>query len=133
MISKIYDHAFTWFQGFCLFLFLVFSLPSLAATKTWVSTAGGSWLTAANWSPSGVPASGDDIIIPALTNSTRSITGMPAITLNSLVFTGTGTAWLIGGASGNVVTISTTWTIPANFTLTIGDTGGRLVWTLAST
>jgi hypothetical protein len=104
-----------------------------AATKTWNNTAGGSWATGGNWSPAGVPAANDDIIIPAFSGSTTAITNVPNITLNSLTFTGTGFSWLQASASGNVVTLTTSWTVPANTTITIGATGARLVWTLANT
>ena len=33
------------------------------ATKTWAGGATGNWNVASNWSPSGVPATGDDVII----------------------------------------------------------------------
>lgn len=42
-------------------LFLFVSDSALAVTKT--STGSGNWNTAGTWSPSGVPASGDDVII----------------------------------------------------------------------
>ncbi len=38
---------------------------SMAATKTWNNAAGGSWHTATNWMPSGVPGVTDDVILPA--------------------------------------------------------------------
>src|SRR6185295_2391442 len=34
-----------------------------AVLKTWSNAAGGNWNTAGNWTPSGVPASGDDVSI----------------------------------------------------------------------
>src|SRR6266436_85616 len=40
------------------------AVTASAAVKTWVPTAGGLWTTAANWSPSGAPAEGDDVTIP---------------------------------------------------------------------
>ena len=39
-------------------------LPGGAADRTWVGGTDDSWATAANWSPEGVPAAGDDVIIP---------------------------------------------------------------------
>jgi hypothetical protein len=32
----------------------------LTASYTWTNTAGGSWSTASNWSPNGVPGANDD-------------------------------------------------------------------------
>ena len=37
--------------------------PAYAATKTWNQTAGGAWTTPAFWTPNGIPAAGDDVII----------------------------------------------------------------------
>ncbi len=45
-------------------LLLLSSLPCLGVTKTWDGT-NGNWNDANKWSPAGLPASGDDVIIPA--------------------------------------------------------------------
>ena len=45
-------------------LFFIFSFLH-AETKTWNQTSGGVWDTGTNWTPAGVPATGDDVIIPA--------------------------------------------------------------------
>ena len=63
-------------------LVIALSVPVIAATKSWVPTAGGIWTTAGNWSPSGAPATGDDVTIPA--DQSANITAMPTIALNSL-------------------------------------------------
>lgn len=48
----------------CLFILSINVV--YAVNKTYVGpTTGGNWLTASNWSPAGVPANGDDVIIPA--------------------------------------------------------------------
>lgn len=45
-------------------IFILLSATVFAQTKTWVGPAlGGNWNTAGNWSPSGVPASTDNVII----------------------------------------------------------------------
>ena len=36
---------------------------TILSTVTWVGTNGGNWDTAANWSPAGVPTSGDSVVI----------------------------------------------------------------------
>ena len=46
---------------FIFVMFFCYSTNSFAATKT--SVANGNWSSAATWSPSGVPASGDDVVI----------------------------------------------------------------------
>jgi autotransporter-associated beta strand protein len=50
--------------AFILFGFIGIT-PSFAATKTWTGAgADANWSTAANWSPSGAPGAGDDLIFP---------------------------------------------------------------------
>ena len=110
-------------------LFVLGSTAGLAATKTWVPTTGGAWTTAANWNPAGAPAAGDDVVIPA--DQSANITAVPAITLNSLTVNGN-CLWA-GAASGNTITITTSMSIAAGKTLTLGATGGRLVFTLNGT
>jgi hypothetical protein len=76
------------------------------ATKTW--TGSGLWNTAGNWSPSGVPASGDDVVIgttahsPVLSGST---------TVNTIAINGSDTLTLIGApilTVTNGITLSST-------------------------
>lgn len=38
---------------------------AFAVTKTWTGATSIAWATASNWAPSGVPATGDDVIVPA--------------------------------------------------------------------
>lgn len=47
-----------------------------AATKTWTGATSTNWSTASNWSSSGVPGSGDDVIIPS------NLTTYPVLTAN---------------------------------------------------
>lgn len=47
-----------------LCIFIASSPFAMAGTKTSISGTV-NWTTAASWSPSGVPASGDDIVIPS--------------------------------------------------------------------
>src|SRR4051812_31780260 len=66
-------------------------------THTWALTTGGSWATATNWAPPGVPnAAGDSVIFPPTNTANRAITldsGSAGFTIGSLLFdqTGTGT------------------------------------------
>src|SRR6185436_14176548 len=49
----------------CLVFFLtILIINAKAATKTWTGATSTDWSTAGNWSPSGVPASGDRADIP---------------------------------------------------------------------
>jgi autotransporter-associated beta strand protein len=88
---------------FCLLLLVVEvgSVNGASTTRTWLPTVGGVWTTPANWSPSGQPAAGDDVII----NSDQSapITAIPTISLNSLTVNGTCT--LVGSSSFKTLTI----------------------------
>ena len=63
-----------------------------AASKT--MTANGDWATAANWSPTGVPAAGDTVTIDG---RTVSITGGSGYSLNGLTVSGTGPAVSLSG------------------------------------
>lgn len=59
-------------------LFLFISFTGFALTKTWNGGTGGSknWTTAGNWTPSGAPASTDDVVFS--TAGTITFTTMPA-------------------------------------------------------
>ena len=115
-------------------ILVLISLQLNAATKYWYPSSGGTWTTVGNWSttPSPtftattVPAAGDDIIINS--NQTANITAVPAITLNSL--TVTGNCLLASGTSGNTITITSSFFVAAGVTLTLGISGGRIVFTL---
>lgn len=114
-------------------LLVITPASTFAATKTWNKVGGGDWGTGANWTPAGVPAANDDVILIPLSASTNSIDNVPTITLNSLTMSGSGVCWIMAQTSGNVVTIRNTWTVPTSSTLTIGASGARLVWTCSTT
>jgi len=79
-------------------------------TYTWVGASGGSWTTAANWSPSRTPAATD---ILQFTSGTVTVTNVQNQTIGKLLVTG-----------GAAVTLNRS----ANITLTIaGGTGTDLV------
>lgn len=84
------------------------------ATKTWVGASGASYNTAASWSPSGVPASGDDLVFNMGDNDI-SVTGSAAATFRNITITG-----------GYLLTFSSsqTYTIQGDF-LNIGTNGSR--------
>jgi Ni,Fe-hydrogenase III small subunit len=91
------------------------------ATKVWVGTDSGNegdYGTAANWSPSGVPIAGDDVIIA---NTSQSITGtldQSAVALTSIIidqsFTG-----VIGSSASDFLQI-------ASATAVIGQRRGNI-------
>jgi len=121
---------------YIILFFTLCNINSFCATYTWNKANGGQWYVTTNWTPTsplGGPPSGSDIIIPALSNNSRVITDVPQITLNSLTCSGTGTSWLTAAASGNTITITSTWNVPSSHTLTIGASGERLCWKLLNT
>src|SRR5258708_19913522 len=79
------------------------------ATKTWTGALSTDWNTAGNWSPPGVPASTDDVLIGTTANSpTLSVSGT---TVNSITISGTDTLTLDpvispGLAATNGITLS---------------------------
>jgi hypothetical protein len=82
-----------------------------AATKTWIGTTT-AWATAGNWSPSGAPATGDDVTIAAGASAQPTLPAS-VVTVNSLSIQNGMT--LTDGGSGLTVT--------ANATI---DSGGTL-------
>jgi hypothetical protein len=92
------------------------------ATKT---AASGAWGTAGTWTPSGVPGSGDDVVIPAAV----AITSCPTVTLASLSVAATGSvALLAGGTTLTVGSLTNAGTISGGdgtlvFTSSINNTG----------
>lgn len=51
------------------------AVAASGATYTWVGASGGDWSTASNWSPTGVPASGDTIALTTAVTVTANVTG----------------------------------------------------------
>ncbi len=109
----------------CMLLFMLMNHGVFSAVKTWTNTAGGAWTTAGNWSPNGVPTLGDDVILLPLLDNTKFISAVPQITLNSIICSGVGFSWLQASASGNTISVTSSLTIPASYSLTIGTTGAR--------
>jgi hypothetical protein len=58
------------------------------STDTFANPAGGDWFVASNWSPMGIPKSGDDVIIPIL-SANAAVFLYESATLNSLTLDGT--------------------------------------------
>ena len=70
------------------------------ATKNYVGPNGGSWGTASNWSLSGVPATGDDVILAPTDGISRLVnyaSGNSTIQLSSVE---------VGGTSAGTITLS---------------------------
>lgn len=90
------------------------------ATKT---ATGGAWTTAGNWSPSGVPTSADDVIIPSGVNQnipTAATVACRSLTIDSgATFTGNASA---------TAQIGTSAPGPSNVALSISS-GATVTWT----
>lgn len=71
-----------------------------AVSYTWVGFTDGTWNTASNWNPSGIPSSSDAV---TLTNGSTgvaadlSLTG--SVSVNALTFNGTGNFFTIGAGA----------------------------------
>ena len=97
------------------FLALILSAPAFAVTKTWTNNNGsgdGRWLTAANWSPAGVPTSSDDVEIGVTDQASSYCTIDGAAVAQSLtlgnVFTNNPTLEIKSGATLTISAASTT-------------------------
>lgn len=105
-------------------------------TKTWTPTTGGNWLTATNWSPNGVPAATDVVLIP--NNQSAAITRTSAnneiVSLRGLIISGNvNLQFDPGTANVTTLNITETFTVDATKTLTVGiNNTGRLNLTIAS-
>jgi hypothetical protein len=89
-----------------LYFFLLFIVLciNLYAQKTWIGAAGGSWGTAANWSPAGEPAFTDNVIINGFTGTIQFTTpgaGGTIFRCNSLVIS-SNSAVTFNNNAGNV-------------------------------
>jgi autotransporter-associated beta strand protein len=73
-----------------------------AVVKTWTGALDGNWNTAGNWSPSGVPAAGDDLVFPTGAANLTMTNGISAgRSFNSITFTGSGYS-----VTGNSITLA---------------------------
>jgi hypothetical protein len=60
---------------------LLFQFSAYGVTRTWTNANGnGNWNTAGNWSPSGTPASGDDVIFNSTSTANCSVNGNRTVT-----------------------------------------------------
>ncbi|RAR46991.1 hypothetical protein [Flavobacterium lacus] len=105
-----------------LLLLLIFGSTSVFAQKTWVGATNGTWNTGSNWSPSGVPGAGDDVII----NTTLNISVNTNTTINTLTITGNAAVTFTANGGARTITIDNTGSsIDAGSSLTlVGTTGG---------
>ena len=93
-----------------------------AAADSWIAGANANWFTAGNWS-AGVPAPGDDAIIPSTNSTTATISGATAATANSLSIDNGGVT--VGNITAGQLTVGGTITVGTfgangKLTLTLG-------------
>jgi hypothetical protein len=97
-----------------------YTVPS-ATTFTWVGATGGSWATAANWSPASVPCAGSNIIFNS--GTTETINNVPTISLASITTATSGTNYTLepvsGGATITLTNTGTALSIVTGTTLTL--------------
>ncbi len=127
-----------WIVHLLILLVLMFlHNSSWSAIKTWVPVNGGDWKTAGNWSPSGVPVSTDDVIIPSDQTAaiTRSSSSGETISLNGLTIEGNvNLQFDAGSANYCTLNITGTFTVASGKTFTVGiNNAGRLNFTVAAT
>src|SRR5579862_660076 len=67
---------------FVSLVLLALSGSACAATKLWIGPAAGTWSTAGNWSPSGMPGSGDDVLFDPSTPGGSNTDSVMDYTLN---------------------------------------------------
>lgn len=118
-------------------LWLMTVSPVVAATKIWTGSSSGNWNTAANWSPSGVPGNGDDLLFPTGPTRRQITNNIVNLRLNQVTFSGTD-YWLWGSpitltngiiaaqAGGFANIVGLTITNGANVTLNIVNPGAYL-------
>lgn len=80
---------------------------AFAVTKTWNGSTSNAWSTASNWTPSGVPATGDDVIVPASLSRYPSLSG--AVTIRNFTING-----------GDIQLNGNNFTITSNFIVNDG-------------
>src|ERR1700693_5017246 len=85
----------------------------MMATKNWKGSgsastpSSGTWSRSKNWSPSGVPAAGDDVIIGGSGSYTVTLNVIATPNLNSLTISDNGATLAIGTSTLNVTGTST--------------------------
>ena len=98
------------------------------ATYTWIGAAGGLYATTTNWSPAGLPTTGDDIIFtgdatPNVSTTARTVRNL-TVNGGTVTFSGTGAFTIQGDISNggqlNMNTMTVSFTGGTNQTLSIG-------------
>ena len=75
-------------------------VPVLGTTRTWQGAPGGTWSTAANWSPAGVPSENDVLVFNSSAAAVDSTNDISGLTLLGLEFSGANAIALSGAGIG---------------------------------
>lgn len=105
-----------------LVVLLFFGSTSVFAQKTWVGANNGNWNTGSNWSPSGAPGAGDNVII----SNSHNINVNTSATINRLTITGNAAVTFTANGAARTITIDNSGSsIDSGSSLTlVGTTGG---------
>jgi fibronectin-binding autotransporter adhesin len=89
----------------CILVILVSGAwQASAIVRTWTGAgANGNWNTSANWTPSGAPQNGDDLIFPAATPRLINTNDLVGRTFSSISFNGASGGYLL---RGNAITLT---------------------------
>ncbi|WP_447951987.1 T9SS type A sorting domain-containing protein [Chryseobacterium koreense] len=120
---------YTKLRKFCLLLLLLTSSLSFAQ-KTWTGNSNTNWNNASNWSPSGVPAAKDDVVIankankPVISSGTAVCNNLTIDALASLtVAAGSLNVSGVTSVSGTITFSSTTGTVTFTGLVTVNNGG----------
>jgi len=127
-------------------LFLLLAIVTLLITngtfaqKTWTGITSTAWNTATNWSPNGVPAAGDNVIIPSAPANQPLISGTVTPTCNNLTVN-SGATLTISGTTTNNALLTANGSVIFNGALSMGGSvtktgklnAGSVVWNSTAT
>lgn len=113
-----------------LFVFLSFvtlialnPAPALAATKTWTGTSGDhKFSTSGNWSPSGAPSNGDDLVFPNGVSDLAPDNDISSLSVAGITFSGSGSSGYSISGNSFTSTAGITFTTTGSSTSTIVST-----------
>lgn len=93
--------------------------PALAATKTWTGTSGDhKFNTAGNWSPSGAPSNGDDLVFPNTVTDKSPDNDIVGLSVAGITFSGNGSSGYTVTGNSFTSTAGITFTTTVNSTIT---------------
>lgn len=121
---------------------VVFAIPArAAATYTWSGASDHEWSNAGNWSPNGVPSTGDSVVVGSLPGGPSDIEDIPTVSLASLTIDETANNIYLNGSYLSTITVTGafSWSggaISVPITIAAGATGlitGMSAFTHANT